>query len=125
MEQTDIVQSIQIEVSALRILCEELKIRTEKLENTVIIGYNGNLPLAEVVRNLTNTVSDYIARKEKEDEERKAKEEQFAKERRDQINRWIILLASIGIPILIGVISQTVYFYFKIVPMITMVSPIP
>lgn len=123
MEQTDIVQSIQIEVSALRILCEELKIRTEKLENTVIIGYNGNLPLAEVVRNLTNTVSDYIARKDKEEADQKKAKETLEKEKREQRNRWAILIATFLLPFLVTFIGQAIYFYFKFVPLINAMNP--
>ncbi len=118
MEPSEVISSIQIEVAALRLLCEDLKTRTGALEKTVIVGHPGSLPLAEVVRNLSNTVSSYIEQKNKEEEEKKEQESIKAKERRDQINRWVILLASIGIPTLLGIISQIAYFYFKIVPMI-------
>lgn len=118
MDTSEIINSIQIEVNALRLLCEDLKMRTSTLEKTVIVGQPGSLPLAEVVRNLSNTVSSYIEQKNKEEEDKKARDEVFSKERRDQRNRWIILVASITIPLLITFIGQAVYFYFKIVPLI-------
>ena len=118
MENQEVISSIQIEVSALRLLCEDLKARTDILEKTVLVGHHGNLPLAEVVRNLSNTVSSYIEQKNKEEAEKKEQEEIGATERRAQINRWTILLASIGIPIILTVLGQAVYFYFKLVPLL-------
>lgn len=118
MENHEVIGSIQIEVAALRLLCEDLKLRTSALEKTVIVGHPGSLPLAEVVRNLSTTVEKYIAQKEKEEELKKEQEQQKAKERREQINRWIILGASIGIPIILTLLGQAAYFYFKIVPLL-------
>lgn len=118
MEINELLNSIQIEVGALRLLCEDLKLRVTVLEKTVIVGHPGSLPLAEVVRNLTNTVNNYIEQKNKEEEDRKKEEVQREKEKREQRNRWIILGASIGIPILLTIIGQAVYFYFEIVPLI-------
>ncbi len=118
MESHEVISSIQIEVSALRLLCEDLKARTSALEKTVIVGHPGSLPLAEVVRNLSNTVSVYIEQKNKEEAEKKEQELIRAKERRDQVNRWIILGASIGIPIILTILGQAAYFYFKIVPLL-------
>lgn len=118
METSEILNSIQIEVGALRLLCEDLKLRTSALEKTVIVGHPGSLPLAEVVRNLSNTVSNYIEQKNKEEEMKKEEEVQRNRERREQRNRWIILGASIGLPILITLVGQAAYFYFKIVPLL-------
>jgi len=43
---------------------EDLKNRTLHLERILILGDGDRLPLAEVVRNLTNTVNDYITQKQ-------------------------------------------------------------
>ena len=118
MDTTEIINSIQIEVNALRLLCEDLKSRTSNLEKTVIVGQPGSLPLAEVVRNLSNTVSSYIEQKNKEEEEARVKDAQLSKERREQKNRWTILGASIVIPTLLTLLGQAAYFYLKVVPII-------
>ena len=45
----------------------EINLRILHLERVLILGDGNMLPLAEIVRNLTRTVSEYIAQKDKEE----------------------------------------------------------
>jgi hypothetical protein len=86
---------------------DEVKTKVAHLERILIIGDGDRLPLAEVVRALTKTVSDYIAQKDKE--------EQRKKEDWNRI-KWIVI--GIVVPALIAFLGQAIIFYFRVVPII-------
>lgn len=90
---------------------DELKSKVAHLEKILIIGDGDRLPLAELVRSLTKTVSDYITQKDKEEQQKK-----------DDWNRlkWIII--SFAVPALIAFIGQAIIFYFRVLPLIEKLS---
>ena len=90
---------------------DELKNKVAHLERILIIGDGDRLPLAEIVRSLTKTVSDYIEQKDKEEQQRK-----------DDWNRlkWIII--GIALPALFAFIGQAIIFYFRVLPIIENLS---
>ena len=49
------------------VLVEDVKKKTDHHERILVSGDGDRLPLAEVVRNLTKTVGDYIEQKDKEE----------------------------------------------------------
>jgi hypothetical protein len=88
-----------------------LKDRVSHLEKILIIGEGDRLPLAEIVRTLTRTVSDYIAQKDKEEQERK-----------DQWNKAKWLVLGIVVPSFFVFVGQAVIFYFRIIPIVETLS---
>jgi hypothetical protein len=88
-----------------------LKERVSHLEKILIIGDGDRLPLAEIVRTLTRTVSDYIAQKDKEEQERK-----------DQWNKGKWLVLGIVVPSFFVFMGQAVLFYFRILPLVETLS---
>lgn len=90
---------------------DELKSKVTHLERILIIGDGDRLPLAEIVRTLTKTVSDYIAQKDKEEQQKK-----------DDWNKlkWIVI--GIAAPALLAFFGQVIIFYFKVLPIIEGVS---
>ena len=86
---------------------DELKNKVEHLEKILIIGDGDRLPLAEIVRTLTKTVSDYIAQKDKEEQRKK-----------DDWNRlkWIVI--GIVVPALLAFFGQVIIFYFRVLPIL-------
>lgn len=93
---------------------EDMKSRIAHLERVLILGDGDRLPLAEIVRNLTNTVSDYIAQKDKEEQIRTAEEKQKADD-------WIkIRNIALGflIPAGLAFLIQAFIFFFRIYPIL-------
>jgi len=90
---------------------DDLKSKVAHLERILIIGDGDRLPLAEIVRTLTKTVSDYIAQKDKEEQLKQ-----------DEWNRlkWIII--SVIIPALLAFIWQGFIFYFRVLPLLEKVQ---
>jgi len=90
---------------------EELKERVLHLERILILGDGDRVPLAETVRNLTKTVSDYISQKDKEEQKKK-----------DDWNKvkWIVI--SFAIPAAIVFIGQAFIFFFRIYPILEKLS---
>lgn len=86
---------------------DELKDKVAHLEKILIIGDGDRLPLAEIVRTLTKTVSDYIAQKDKEEQRKK-----------DDWNRlkWIVI--GIVVPALLAFFGQVIIFYFRVLPIL-------
>jgi len=86
---------------------DELKDKVVHLEKILIIGDGDRLPLAEIVRTLTKTVSDYIAQKDKEEQRKK-----------DDWNRlkWIVI--GIVVPALLAFFGQVIIFYFRVLPIL-------
>jgi hypothetical protein len=81
--------------------------RVGHLEKVLLFGDGERLPLAEVVRNLTKTVDDYI--KQKQSEEKKSAE---------QWDKWRWLIIGIVVPALFLFFGQAVIFFFKIWPIL-------
>lgn len=97
---------------------EELRDRVTHLEKILILGDGERLPLAEIVRNLTKTVSDYIAQKDKE-EQIKAEEE------KSKAAEWIkIRNIALGflIPAILLFVGQAFVFFFRIYPILLKLS---
>ena len=86
---------------------DEMKTKVAHLEKILIIGDGDRLPLAEIVRSLTKTVSDYIAKKDKEEQDKK-----------NEWNKWKWLIIGIVVPAFIAVIGQAIIFYFRVLPII-------
>lgn len=86
---------------------EEIKSRVAHLEKVLIIGDGDRLPLAEIVRSLTKTVSDYIAQKDKEEQEK-----------RMEWNRWKWLIIGIVVPAFLAFMGQAIIFYVRVLPII-------
>jgi len=106
------ISALQVETSALRLLIEDVKKQSDHHDKILVRGYEDHLPLAEIVRNLTKTVSDYIAQKDKE--------EQLKKQQWDKV-KWIVIT-----PILAGVglfTLQVIIFFVRVYPLLEQVSP--
>jgi hypothetical protein len=86
---------------------EEMKTRISHLEKVLIIGDGDRLPLAEIVRSLTKTVSDYIAQKDKEEQDKK-----------NEWNRWKWLIIGIIVPAFLAFMGQAIIFYVRVLPII-------
>lgn len=86
---------------------EDLKIRVSHIERVVILGDGDRLPLAEIVRNLTKTVTSYI--------EQKDKEEQLKKEEWRKL-KWVIV--GFAVPTSIIFFGQAFVFFFRIYPIL-------
>lgn len=86
---------------------DELKNKVAHLEKILIIGDGDRLPLAEIVRTLTKTVSDYIAQKDKEEQRKK-----------DDWNKMKWLVIGIVVPALLAFFGQVIIFYFRVLPII-------
>lgn len=108
------IQSLQVDTQALRVILEQ--IRTENAEvrkmvdyhNQVLVRGNGdNLPLAEIVRGLTKTVTSYIERKDKEEIKTKEQWDKF---------KWIFI--SFLVPSFLIFVFQATVFIFKIYPIL-------
>ena len=83
----------------------EINLRILHLERVLILGDGNMLPLAEIVRNLTRTVSEYIAQKDKEETRRR---DDWAK------LKWVII--GVVVPSFIIFIGQAIVFYIRIFP---------
>lgn len=105
------INTLQAEVTALRFLIEDVKKRTDQHEKILVVGYEDHLPLAEVVRNLTKTVSDYIGQKDKEEQKRK--------EQWDKL-KWVVIPMVVASAF--ALIAQAFIFYVKVYPMIEKLS---
>jgi len=102
-----LITALQVEVSALRVLVEDVKKKTDHHERILVSGDGDRLPLAEVVRNLTKTVGDYIEQKDKEEQQR-----------RDQWQKVRMIVIGVAIPAILAFIGQAVIFYVRILPLI-------
>ncbi len=91
---------------------DELKSRVAHLEKVLIMGDGDKLPLAEIVRSLTKTVGDYIAQKDKEEQEKKI-----------EWNRWKWLLIGIIVPAFLAFIGQAIIFYVRVLPILETMKP--
>ena len=111
MNQTQIVNELQVEVSELRVLVEDVKKRTDHHEKILVVGYEEHLPLAEVVRNLTNTVGSYIAQKDKE--------EQYKKDQWNKL-KWVVI--PIAVSGTLAFIIQAIVFFFRVYPLLESLS---
>lgn len=85
--------------------------RVTHLEKLLILGDGDRLPLAEIVRNLTKTVDDYISQKKKEEEAKKAQWDKL---------KWVIATPIIGAAIVF--LGQAFIFFFRIYPLIEKLS---
>jgi hypothetical protein len=86
---------------------DDMKTRIAHLEKVLIIGDGDRLPLAEIVRSLTKTVSDYIAQKDKEEQDK-----------RNEWNRWKWLIIGILVPAFLAFMGQAIIFYVRVLPII-------
>lgn len=86
---------------------EELKIRVSHIERVVILGDGDRLPLAEIVRNLTKTVTSYIEQKDKEEQQKKDEWRKL---------KWVIV--GVVVPIVIAFFIQAFVFFFRIYPIL-------
>ena len=86
---------------------DELKSRVSHLEKVLIMGDGDKLPLAEIVRSLTKTVGDYIAQKDKEEQEKKM-----------EWNRWKWLIIGIIVPAFLAFMGQAIIFYVRVLPIL-------
>ena len=102
---------------------DAVKNRVDHLEKILIIGDGDRLPLAEIVRTLTKTVSDYIAQKDKEEQQRKTKEAVIEAEKQTERNKWKWLILGIVVPSAFIFIGQAVVFYFRVLPIIEKLTP--
>ena len=112
------VTNLQIETKALRFMLEEVQKKVENQELLLVKWDDNQLPLAEIVRNLTNTVSNYIAQKDKEEQKRA----DIEKAKKAEWNRlkWIII--GFAVPALLVFISQAFIFFFRIFPLLEKLS---
>jgi hypothetical protein len=101
---------------------EELKLKVAHLEKILIIGDGDRLPLAEIVRTLTKTVSDYIAQKDKEEQKQREKEEAESQIKKAEWNRLKWLIIGIVLPAIIAFTGQAIIFYVKIFPLVEKLS---
>jgi len=101
------MSSLQFEIEALKSRIELIAQKTDHHENILIRGYGEQLPLAEIVRNLSTTVQSYIAQKDKEEQQRK--------EQWDKL-KWLVV--GILAPAIILFFGQAVVFFFKIFPIL-------
>lgn len=85
----------------------DLKDRVLHLERVLILGDGDRLPLAEIVRNLTKTVDDYITQKRKEEDARKLQWDKL---------KWVIV--SFAVPVVLVFLGQAFIFFFKIYPIL-------
>ena len=109
-------------VTSLQKEFDEMKSRVSHLEKVLILGEGDRLPLAEIVRSLTKTVSDYIAQKDKEEQISREKAEQQAKEKKAEWNRLKWLIIGIVLPGIFIFVGQAFVFYVKIFPLIDELS---
>jgi len=86
---------------------DNMETRIAHLEKVLIIGDGDRLPLAEIVRSLTKTVSDYIAQKDKEEQDK-----------RNEWNRWKWLIIGIFVPAFMAFVGQAIIFYVRVLPII-------
>jgi hypothetical protein len=97
---------------------EALKNRVTHLEKILILGDGDRLPLAEIVRSLTKTVSDYIAQKDKEEQKQLEDEKVKVEERRKIKNIALGFL----IPAAFVFVGQALVFFFRIYPILEKLS---
>lgn len=104
---------------------EKLSNRLLHVERVVLLGDGDRLPLAEIVRNLMNTINDYITQKDKEEQIRKDEEIKKAKKTEAEAEakkaqwdklKWIVI--SFLVPTLSLFFWQAFVFIFKIYPML-------
>ena len=86
---------------------DDMKNRLAHLEKVLIIGDGDRLPLAEIVRSLTKTVGEYIAQKDKEEQEK-----------REEWNKLKWLVIGVVVPLIVAFVGQVTYFYFRILPLV-------
>jgi hypothetical protein len=86
---------------------DNMETRIAHLEKVLIIGDGDRLPLAEIVRTLTKTVSDYIAQKDKEEQDK-----------RNEWARWKWLIIGIIVPAFLAFMGQAIIFYVRVLPII-------
>jgi len=98
-------------ITALEKEITDLKAKVAHLEKILIIGDGDRLPLAEIVRSLTKTVSDYIAQKDKEEQ---AKKDDWNK------LKWVII--GFVVPGFILFLGQAIIFYVRVLPIIESVK---
>ena len=91
---------------------ETLKDRVTHLEKILILGDGERLPLAEIVRNLTKTVDNYIAQKDKEEQERRAQWYKL---------KWVII--GFVVPGTFIFIGQAFVFFFRFLPIVESLAP--
>ena len=101
---------------------DDLKLKVAHLEKVLIIGDGDRLPLAEIVRSLTKTVSDYIQQKDKEEQKQREKEEAEALTKKAEWNRLKWLVIGIVLPAIIAFTGQAIIFYVRIFPLIEKLS---
>ena len=101
---------------------DELKNKVAHLERILIIGDGDRLPLAEIVRSLTKTVSDYIAQKDKEEQKQRELAEQEALQKKAEWNKLKWLVIGIVVPGFIAFLGQAIIFYARVLPIIEAVK---
>ncbi len=106
------IQAIKLEVQEIRTMLNTYMDKVDRHDKMLVSGDGDRLPLAEIVRNLSKTVQEYIAQKDKE--------EQLKQDEWRKIKTALILA---GIPLVITFIGQAVVFYFKIIPLIEKLNP--
>lgn len=101
---------------------DELKHKVAHLEKILIIGEGDRLPLAEIVRSLTKTVSDYIAQKDKEEQKARELAEEEIKQKKAEWNKWKWLIIGIVVPALLAFVGQAIIFYFRVLPILDTIT---
>ena len=101
------IQSIKLEVQEIRTMLNTYMDKVDKHDKILISGEGDRLPLAEIVRNLSKVIGDYIAQKDKEEQIKQ-----------DEWRKIKISLILAGIPLLLTFVGQAIIFYFRVLPII-------
>lgn len=105
------MENVSVEVAMLKAKVDSHQDRITRLEEVVIVGSSDNLPLAEVVRNLTTTVDSYIKAKNKEEQDRK---EEWRK------LKWVII--AFLVPLVATYVWQTIIMMFEVYPLLVQMT---
>lgn len=105
------MENVSVEVAMLKAKVDSHQDRITRLEEVVIVGSSDNLPLAEVVRNLTTAVDSYIKAKNKEEQDRK---EEWRK------LKWVII--AFLVPLVATYVWQTIIMMFEVYPLLVQMT---
>lgn len=105
------IEHVNAEVAMLKTKVDSHQDRITRLEEVVIVGSSDNLPLAEVVRNLTTAVDSYIKAKNKEEQDRK---EEWRK------LKWVII--AFLVPLVATYVWQTIIMMFEVYPLLVQMT---
>ena len=125
-----LIGALNTEVTALRVLYEGLQKEQntqaghiERFDRILVRGDDNHLPLAEIVRNLTTTVGEYITQKDKEEQVRKDTEKKEAAASRETWRKIIVGLTLTAIPAVATFLYQAFVFFYRVVPILDKLQP--